>query len=418
MANPDDTTLSGDESIATAPPERDLPRRPAADAPDRLLFFFSGFDPKGATFYHRLFRTGIAQRNSLRDETLALGKRHRVGRWASAWTVLWRGPPAIGMPLETLRTRVHFMRWDDIVRRHWRRPIGLVLRDYWNVYAGGLQSGTLLGMRAEAPEAFGLALLPLQVAGLSVLASVAVVGGGATALHLLAPASAVMAGLLVAFPLWRAAAGWVDCEWLVRLQSFLRMQAIGDVPTLDARLDDMALRILEAVEARLRQPGVSTPREIMFVGYGSGSVTAASVLARALPRLDELLRGRHVQGNVSLSMLTLGHCLPAAAEWPGATKLRAELASLATHPNMSWLDCSSSSDPSAWWRTTPWPQPAPLQGGQVSPVFEPRLTAWAFATRRRERREIQSQYLRTAPKVDGRETHDFFGLTCGPQTQK
>src|ERR1700712_4974056 len=96
-ASPDDTTIPGEDFIDTlapappAGPQADL--RAQAGAPDRLVFFFSGFDPKGASFYHRLFRTGIAQRNATHDETLALGKRHRIGRWASVWTALWRGRP-------------------------------------------------------------------------------------------------------------------------------------------------------------------------------------------------------------------------------------------------------------------------------------------------------------------------------------
>ena len=90
MAHPDDTTVPGEDfidTLAPAPPRvPPVELRTQSDAPDRLVFFFSGFDPKSATFYHRLFRNGIAQRNAAHDETLALGKRHRIGRWASVWT--------------------------------------------------------------------------------------------------------------------------------------------------------------------------------------------------------------------------------------------------------------------------------------------------------------------------------------------
>ena len=133
MANPDDTTIPGEDfidTLAPAPPVApQLDLRMQSDAPDRLVFFFSGFDPKSASFYHRLFRSGIAQRNAAHDETLALGKRHRIGRWASVWTSLWRGASsALGGRPMTMRTRVHFMRWDDIVRLHWRRaPLQLAL---------------------------------------------------------------------------------------------------------------------------------------------------------------------------------------------------------------------------------------------------------------------------------------------------
>ena len=87
VADPDDTTIPGEDFIDMSAPAPRLTTpaelRQQSDAPDRLVFFFSGFDPKSATFYHRLFRSGIAQRNSAHDETLALGKRHRVGRGVS-----------------------------------------------------------------------------------------------------------------------------------------------------------------------------------------------------------------------------------------------------------------------------------------------------------------------------------------------
>src|SRR3954468_18046025 len=122
MANPDDTTLPAEPFASTQVPVPAPSARVYSDAPDRLVFFFSGFDPKGATFYHRLFRSGIAERNKTHDDTLAVGKRHRVGRWASAWTALWRGAPCqAGDRPAKMSTRVHFMRWDDIVRRHWKR---------------------------------------------------------------------------------------------------------------------------------------------------------------------------------------------------------------------------------------------------------------------------------------------------------
>src|SRR5690348_4437662 len=116
MSGQDDTTLPVEPFPDTGAPARrqEEPRggatsisdRPATasagepavrrttEAADRLVFFFSGFDPKGAAFYHRLFRDGIGLRNASHEDTLTIGPRHRIGRWASTWTLLWRGPPS------------------------------------------------------------------------------------------------------------------------------------------------------------------------------------------------------------------------------------------------------------------------------------------------------------------------------------
>ena len=421
MANPDDTTIPGEDfidTLAPAPPVAPLLElRTHSDAPDRLVFFFSGFDPKGATFYHRLFRTGIAQRNAAHDETLALGKRHRIGRWASVWTSLWRGAPfALGGRPVTMRTRVHFMRWDDIVRRHWRRRPSQLARDYWNVYAGGLVSGVLMRVWRAAPSAFWLAMLPLFVCVLSLAAGIVVVGGLLSLSGLPSLLSAVGVGLLVGALLWRATASWFDCEWMLRLIAFMRQQAIGEVPALEVRLDEMATRLVEAVEARMRQPGAAVLKEIMVVGYSSGTIMAATVLARAMPKLADVVDSRRTNKGTTLSLVTLGQCIPIAAEWPGARRFRNELDVLAESPMLTWHDYSASSDRAAFWKTTPWPQPALLKGHQASPPFKTTPGAVQFAAMRRDRREMHLQYLRPPRGRGDVDTYDFFMLACGPQT--
>jgi hypothetical protein len=419
MASPDDTTIPGEDfidTLAPAPPVAPrLELRMQSDAPDRLVFFFSGFDPKSATFYHRLFRSGIAQRNAAHDETLALGKRHRIGRWASVWTSLWRGASsALGGRPVTMRTRVHFMRWDDIVRRHWRRRPLQLARDYWNVYAGGLASGVLARVWRASPSAFWLAMFPLIVWVLSLGAGLVAVAGLLSVSGLLSTFGAVGVGLLVGALLWRATARWVDCEWMLRLIAFMRQQAIGDVPALDLRLDEMAARLVEAVEARMRQPGAAVLKEVMVVGYSSGTIMAASVLARAMPKLADIVDSRRTKGT-TLSLVTLGQCIPIAAEWPGARRFRNELDVLAANPTLTWHDYSASSDRAAFWKTAPWPQPALLKGYQASPPFKAASGAVQFAAMRRDRREMHLQYLRPPRGRGDPDSYDFFMLLCGPQ---
>ena len=421
MASPDDTTIPGEDfidTLAPAPPVApQLDLRMQSDAPDRLVFFFSGFDPKSATFYHRLFRSGIAHRNAAHDETLALGKRHRIGRWASVWTSLWRGASsALGGRPVTMRTRVHFMRWDDIVRHHWRRTPMQLVRDYWNVYAGGLASGVLLRVWRAAPAAFWMALFPLIVGVLSVAAGMLVVGGLLLLAGLLPAAAAIATGFVVGAVAWRAMARWVDCEWLLRLYAFMRQQAIGELPALDVRLDEMAARLIESVEARMRQPGAAALKEIMVIGYSSGTVMAASVLARAMPKLVDIVNSRRTKMGTTMSLVTLGQCIPIAAEWPEARRFRNELEVLAETPMLTWHDYSAASDRASFWKTPPWPQPALLKGYQASPPFKAASGAVQFAAMRRERREVHLQYLRPPRGRGAPDSFDFFKLVCGPQT--
>jgi hypothetical protein len=421
VAAPEDTTIPGEDFVDMSAPAPRLTApaelRQQSDAPDRLVFFFTGFDPRSASFYYRLFRSGIAQRNAGHDETLALGKRFRIGRWASVWTSLWRGAPSgLGRRPETMRTRVHFMRWDDIVRQHWKRTPLRLAHDYWNVYVRGLVSGVLARVRRAAPAAFRLAMAPLALASASLAVGVLVVGGLLAATGLLSAPLALGAGLATGCALWRTLARRADCEWMLRLAAFMREHAVGQVPALDARLDEMADRLVEAVEARMRHPGAAPLREVMVLGYSSGTIMAASVLARAMPRLADIIHNRRADKSTTLSILTLGQCIPIASEWPGARRLRQELEVLAENATLTWHDYSAASDSAAFWKSPPWSQSAPLKGHQASPPFKGSPVGLVFDATRRERRATHLQYLRPPTGKGDATAYDFFTIACGPQT--
>jgi hypothetical protein len=437
MAGSDDTTLPVEPF-----PEPDVPTRPVGEpwgdavprseralpassgepsarriveAADRLVFFFSGFDPKGAAFYHRLLRDGIALRNASHEDSLAIGPRHRIGRWASTWTLLWRSSPD-GRAPRAMRTRLHFMRWDDLVRDQWKRTALQLGRDYWNIYVRGIASGVFARVRRRARPPFWLALFPLGVLVASFATGALLAAGVLAALGALRPGPLLAFGALAGLALWRAAARWIDCEWLLRLYAFTRLQALGALPALEARQGDMATRVVEIVDARLQQPGAPPLREVLLVGYSTGSVLAASVLARALPRLRALIDGRDGSAATSLGMLTLGHCIPVATEWRAAEGMRRELQELSRCDRLVWHDYSSPADWAAFAGSPPWPRPAQLRGHQASPRFHATLGAVEYARLRRDRRELHLQYLRPPAQPVEARGYDFFMLVGGPET--
>jgi hypothetical protein len=277
-----------------------------------------------------------------------------------------------------------------------------------------LASGVLRRIWQAAPAAFWLAMFPLVVCALSIGAGLLLATTLLAATGLTSIGTAAASGLVIGALAWRLVARRVDSEWMLRLSAFMRQHAIGELPVLDARLDEMAVRLVEAVEARMRQPAAAPLKEVMVMGYSSGSILAANVLARALPRLTEVLAGRRATKATSLSMVTLGQCIPIAAEWPEARPLRAALDVLAESPLLTWHDYSSASDAAAFAQTPPWPQPARLRGFQGSPAFKaPRNPLKGMTSRRG--RDAHLQYLQP-PRADDSSGYDFFAVVCGPQT--
>jgi len=444
----------------------------AHPASDRLLFFFSGFDPKGPPFYHRLVReaaqarqaqaqaqtdadaqadaelTAVADADAVPSSpspSISVGARHRLGRWASAWNVHWRGeswpdeaphdpagsgsapPRACGEVL----TQHHFMRWDDIVRRFWFRSAAQLFRDYWGIYVGGALDGGLRGVCRGSLTVWLMALFPLFVAVMSLgLAGLACWSVGVAArVH---PAMNAAVTLIGALLVWRRIALRLDCEWLLRLYAFTREHSQGQQAQLDRRLDDMAQQLCERVAWRLGQgdPAVRPLREVTIVGYSTGAIIATAVLARALPRLQALLdtagdgagAGPASMAGSSgsrpvLSLLTLGHCVPIASGLPRAHRVRQELQSLVRAPGLVWRDFTAPADWAGFHHRAPWadvqaPPEADLR--MRSPRFHAQVQPATWAHLRRRRREMHLQYLRRGDALVGAHDYDYLRLTSGP----
>lgn len=387
----------------------------------RHVFFFSGFDPKGAAYYHRLYQEGAALQQQATGDSYQVGGRERTAqRHVQRWQVAWQ--PA-GQPAgEPTATTYEFLAWDDVVRAHW--PHG-VLGVAWGsvlAYAAALSSGTaLLRVRRASPRTL-LALVYPAVFWL--LALVLGLLAGALVLQQL-PRAWAPAGLSALAPgaawclagLAAAAIGWgalrierkLHTSWLLRIYRFADLWASGRLPDLEQRLDDMAERVLQ----RLRQADAD---EVLLVGYSVGSMLSASVLARVLATLGAEPAAR--QSVRQLAMLTLGQCVPLLGLMPRAHAFRRELAFLAATPALCWTDYSSPGD----WGSFALVDPLricriaasgtrSLEPRMLSPRFHTLFAPDEYAILRKNKRRLHLQYLMASPKAGA---YDYFRLTAGP----
>jgi len=138
-----------------------------------------------------------------------------------------------------------------------------------------------------------------------------------------------------------------------------------------------------------------------------------SVLARALAQAPWLGQA----GGPALSLLTLGHCTPLLALRPRARRFRQELATLARHPQLNWVDYSAPTDWAAFNPPAPWLD-APLQGRckrALSPRFHQVLAPERYRQllQWRYRHELHMQYIKAPDLPDG---YDPVALTASPLT--
>ena len=323
--------------------------QPSAAAPirRRRVHYVSGFDPRGAGHYHRLFReqgarpqpggalvnTGTRQRSDTDPHT------HR-------WPVQWTATPAGEDPAApAVFTEQVFMGWDDIIRAHWsRQPLGL-LREMVMVYRAMLCEIGLGRLHRTHPTALLTGVLPAAGMLLALLAGVGMAWAIASAAESLPTGwrlvLAILSGLAAARGML-ALADRLGLFWLTRIYGFVRHMGRGTATGLTGRTRAWT-------EAIITQQQIDPVDEVVLAGHSVGTLLLVDVVDALLqdPRWQTLQAGRRT------AVLTMGQCYPALALLPQAAAFRAALARLVAHPQLAWLDVTARIDPLCFHRTHP-----------------------------------------------------------------
>lgn len=378
-----------------------------SDAPvrRRQVFYVSGFDPKGPAWYYDLYAREAPAQAAVGGYGIAVGERGREGKFVSRWSVAWTHN------LERVETVYDFLRWDDIMRRHWPRDPWrfpwLALKTYGRYVGTGVLWRVLTHTWATFLAGIYPALFLLALA-LAALALLALGAGGAALIGApwwlgLAVALPVSGVLLSLGPAWLERGFGV--LWLIRIYAFNLLQARRAVAGLDERIDLFARHIAAAARGDVD--------ELLVIGHSTGAQLAVSVLARALA-LDPGLGRRGPR----LSLLTLGGSLPMLGWQPGANWFKAEVFRLAREPRLDWLDFTTTQDgatfalldPVVLLGLDPPDPPKPkILSTKLFQMFRPKT----FKTVHRDWRRVHFQYL-MAHELPG--DYDFFAITAGPLT--
>ena len=377
----------------------------------RHVYFFAGFDPKGASFYHRLYREESAKQAALAGYLVKTGARLKLPHGSDAWPVHMEQGGVV------CESRIEHVRWDDLVRAHWPRSVAPLLWDMARSYAYALQSGVIPAVGRIAPKTLVAWLYPMVFMLFIALAGL---GGAALVASWLAQSALGVLAWVLVFPSLALAVFWAGARlearlntgWLARIFRFASLQARDRIEGLEQRLDAAAATIAHS----LSQDDID---EVLIVGFSVGSILAASAAARALPLAP--------QAQAKLSLLTLGHCIPMLGLLPQAQRFRHELAILAEAQNLVWIDFSSTTDWGSFAMVDPLkaclggeftvqgkPRDPGAQGARTrwrSPRFHTLFDAQGYVQIRRDKRRMHMQYLMAGHKVG---EYDYFALTAGP----
>jgi hypothetical protein len=371
----------------------------------RHVIYVQGYDPRGHAEYYRMFR-GEYQ-NFLRLYGLS-GRLERSGDGSdplsSEWTVETEGRGW------QVRTTYEFLRWEDIIRRDFQRPIWWVAPKAVAMIVRSLFNGVYVRI-ARAHWRFGLfiaypfVLLALWLA-LGAFAGAAVAGlvERAGLPFALGIPLGIATGLAVAAIAIRRTESKTYLLYLLQDAASTAQYAGRQRPDWDERLGKFADRVVEAAQR-------ADADEIVVVGHSSGSFLAVDVLARALER-DPALGRRHAR----VALLTVGGNLPIVGFHPFAGWFRDRLARIASEPTIAWVDYQSRRDIMNFFRFDPVAGHRINLAARHNPTvravqFRNIVSAERFAQLRWRFFDLHFQFLRANEKPDA---YDYFMIVAGP----
>ena len=382
----------------------------------RHVYFLSGFDPKGAAYYHALYQTQAREQATVNAMQIQVGARQRDAHGNSLWKINTVSPDG-----SANETTYEFSRWDDLVRQNWPRSTWRLLVEMLFAYRLMWASGEIATVwRLSRKTLIGLAY-PLAVLGGGLVLGLLAAAGSAAGLSGLgaSPGMAGTAGLaMFALMIWGTLSleDKLNTTWLVRIFSFSGKQACGQLPALEMRLNDVAGQILQKIRA-------NEVDEILVVGFSVGSILGVSALARALAGADKLRPPSDQSTQTfqpALSFLTLGHCIPMLGLLPQAQVFRDELGVLARCGFVQWIDFSSPTDWGSFALVDPVtacridvPARSKVNPAMRSPRFHTLFTPDTYASIKRNNRRLHIQYLMAGELPS---EYDYFAITSGPVT--
>ena len=373
----------------------------------RLVIYVQGYDPRGLVEYYRMFRREHRRTCELYDLSGEVGKAENdPKRFITTWDVTTSGD---GWQVET---RYMFLRWEDIIRRDFARPVWWKIVNMYRSYILSVLSGVVPRI-VKAHWRFGLfTLYPLVL--MTFWIALGVIAGAAAAKLLLALGAPLVVARAVG--IISGIGGFAALLWLTEKQTYLLYLCDDSAstyqfanrqrPDWEERMETFAGYVVDAVRA-------SDADEVVVVGHSSGSFLAVDVLDRALVRDPAL--GRH---GPKVALLTVGANLPIVGFHPQAGWFRDRVRRLAVAADLDWVDYQSRHDIMNFWPFDPVAGHGIVLGAErrnpkvVAVSFRDLWTPGEFGGRRWRFFRAHFQFLQANERLGS--AYDYYLICCGP----
>jgi hypothetical protein len=373
----------------------------------RLIVYVQGYDPRGLAEYYRMFRREYRRTCELYGLSGKIGRAENdPERFITTWDATTAGD---GWQVET---RYMFLRWEDIIRKDFARPVRWKIVNMYRSYMLSLLGGVVLRLQ-RAHWRFGLfTLYPFLLMSLWVLLG-AVAGVLATKLLIALGAPLALAGIA---GIATGIGSFSTLLWLTERKTYLLYLCDDGAstyqfahrrrPDWEERMETFAGYLVDSIRD-------SAADEVVVVGHSSGSFLAVDVLDRALARDPAL--GRH---GPKVALLTIGANLPIVGFHTQAQWFRDRLRRLAVAPDIAWVDYQSRHDVMNFWPFDPISGHGIVLGAErrnplvVAISFRDLWIPGDFGRRRWRFFKAHFQFLLANERLGA--AYDYYLICCGP----
>lgn len=361
----------------------------------RIVYYLSGFDPRGVRYYHALYKEHFQKQSAINGLSGIVSPRKKLHNHLYQWDIDANDHG------RDVHTQYRFLSWDDIIRTEWSSGIISYYKDLIYCIVAYIFNGLVVSFAKASPKQMMAAFYPVvYLLGIALGAWYAaqflydVIGGWIGAVS-------AIAGVLGVFVTFERIGNQIGVFWLLRIYAFSVRWGRGEIDTIEERIDRFADEIRRAVRDE-------DADEVLLVSHSVGTILSVSVLARALERAEDWNR---------FGMVTLGECIPLVSFQPDASGYRNELKNIANHPEIIWLDYTAPID-GACFPLHDFMKSAGIDSVEsnllllLSPRFHTLFDKMNYKKLRRDWYTTHFLYLMSQDKAGD---YDFFAMTAGAE---
>lgn len=365
----------------------------------KRVYYLSGFDPRGARFYHRLYKEEAKNSATLSGAEITVGKRTILNKLVCQWKIdaVWNGAEH--------STDYRFLTWDDVIKQFWVSNIGVLIFKSIPMYWSHIQCRLFAKFRQAARGPYICSIYPavfVSIAAIATALMAVLVSLLANFLFNYVLLNAVLAIATTYFMMkfFNNLGEKLNVWWILQTYFFISQWGEKPLPNIEQRNNEFAEQI---IQDQLESPA----DEILLVGHCVGTMMAIAVIDNIINRQHAALKGK-------LSIITLGQCMCYLSYIPTALHFRASLQNVVNNETFPWVNFGARADPLCFEQVSP----AVADGVHITCQHRPcnvtvkpylMFTPEKYANLKKNKLRVHFQYLMSA---DIKTDYDYFELTA------